>query len=407
MRILVGICGSIAAYKAFDLTRGFIKEGHEVRVVLTKGATEFVNPKVFSYLGAQEVYTHDSDFNHNDSKILHIELAKWMEHFCIFPASANTISKLAFGMADDLLTSTFLAKRNDTITSIYPAMNTFMWTHPITKENIDLLARITSSKNVFIHPPSSGDLACGDSGEGKAPDINKIINCLEAINPNLTENAPICLITTGATIAPIDPVRFVTNSSSGLTGFELAKNSLKRGFRTIVIAGLHSTNKLDDLKFLPGYELIRVKTTKDMLEAVLNYFDKCDYYISSAAVSDLEFPISDLKLKKDTLKNALPFELAPDILATVIKMKKESQKIVGFAAETNLDYETLNKKYKSKAVDLLVGTEVNNGLANSNEVKGFNNSFANYKFFKAGNIINEMTLNKKDLPDFIFNELKK
>lgn len=407
MRILVGICGSIAAYKAFDLTRGFIKEGHEVRVVLTKGATEFVNPKVFSYLGAQEVYTHDSDFNHNDSKILHIELAKWMEHFCIFPASANTISKLAFGMADDLLTSTFLAKRNDTITSIYPAMNTFMWTHPITKENIDLLARITSSKNVFIHPPSSGDLACGDSGEGKAPDINKIINCLEAINPNLTENAPICLITTGATIAPIDPVRFVTNSSSGLTGFELAKNSLKRGFRTIVIAGLHSTNKLDDLKLLPGYELIRVKTTKDMLEAVLNYFDKCDYYISSAAVSDLEFPISDLKLKKDTLKNALPFELAPDILATVIKMKKESQKIVGFAAETNLDYETLNKKYKSKAVDLLVGTEVNNGLANSNEVKGFNNSFANYKFFKAGNIINEMTLNKKDLPDFIFNELKK
>lgn len=407
MKILVGICGSIAAYKGFDLVRGLIKNGHTVRVVLTKGALEFVTPKVFTYLGAESVHTHHDDFINDEKGILHIELAKWMDHFCIFPASANTISRLAFGMADDLLTSVFLAKRENTVTSIYPAMNTFMWTHPITKENLNLLSRISLATNVFIHPPATGDLACGDQGEGKAPDIEKVINCIDAINININDKSKICLITTGATIAPMDPVRFVTNSSSGLTGFELAKESLRKGFRTIVVAGIHATSKLDSLLELPGYELYRVKTTRDMHDVVLRHFANCDYYISSAAVSDLEFPVSDSKIKKDQISNSLSFDLAPDILKSVIAIKKDHQKIVGFAAETNLDYETLAKKYKSKAVDLLIGTEVNNGLANTSEVKGFNNSFANYKFFKQEKIIKEQKLDKKDLPKNIFEELER
>lgn len=409
MKIVVGICGSIAAYKTFDLVRGLVKNGHEVKVILTKGALEFVKPNVFNYLGAVEVFLPHDDFENKKPNVLHIEIAKWMDHFCIYPASANTLSRLAFGMADDLLSSVFLAKRDETITSVFPAMNTFMWTHPITKENIDLLSRITLARNVFIHPPSHGLLACGDVGEGKAPDVQKVINCVEAINPNIKPDAPVCIITAGATIAPIDPVRFVSNSSSGLTGFELAKESLKKGLKTIVIAGIHATNKLDDLLDLPGYELIRVKTTKDMLAAVLTHFDKCSFYISSAAVSDLEFEVSESKLKKDSLMgsqaNALAYKLAPDILAEVLKLKSKNQKIIGFAAETNLDFQTLEKKWKSKPVDLLVGTLVNNGLTDNGELLGFNKSSASYKFFKNGKIVKEETMPKANLPAKIFTEL--
>ncbi|EQC47151.1 bifunctional phosphopantothenoylcysteine decarboxylase/phosphopantothenate--cysteine ligase CoaBC [Bacteriovorax sp. Seq25_V] len=410
MRILLGVCGSIAAYKTYDLARGLQKEGHEVKVVLTKGASEFVQAKLFKYLGVKEVYEYSDDFKNLTDSILHIELAKWAEHLAIFPASANTISKLAMGQCDDLLTSTFMAKRTDTIVSIYPAMNTFMWTHPITKENIDLIQRLYIAKNIFIHPPSEGLLACGDEGSGKAPDIQKVINCISAINPSIDSNSPLCLINTGATIAPIDPVRYVTNSSTGITGFQLAKEALKRGYRVVLIAGKNATSKIEDLAFLPGFESYRITTTRDMREKVLEYFDKADFYISSAAISDIEFSPSEQKLKKDKLENALFFNQAPDILKEMVERKtanKSAIRIVGFAAETDLSFEVLNKKWTRKPVDLLVGTLVHSGLCHDKKVSGFANNEASYKFFQNGEIILDEIIQKADLPSAIFRELEK
>ena len=410
MRILLGVCGSIAAYKTYDLARGLQKEGHEVKVILTKGACEFVQAKVFKYLGVQDVFDYSDDFKNLTTNILHIELAKWAEHFAIFPASANTISKLAMGQSDDLLTSTFLAKREDTVVSIYPAMNTYMWTHPITQENINLLERIYRAKNIFIHPPAQGLLACGDEGAGKAPDIQKVINCIGAINPAINDNSPLCLINTGATIAPIDPVRYITNSSTGLTGYQLSCEALRRGYRVILVAGNSATAQLDDLLGLPGFTLHRVTTTREMHEKVLQFIDHSDFYISSAAISDIEFSPSVQKLKKDTLENALYFNQAPDILAEMVERRNKLNlniKIVGFAAETDLSFEVLNKKWQRKPVDLLVGTEVHSGLCHNKEISGFANDEASYKFFKNGKVILEEKIKKAKLPELIFRELEK
>lgn len=401
MKIILGICGSIAAYKSIDLARGLSKKGHEVRVILTMGALEFVKPEVFGYLGI-ECFLPQDDFKNKD--VLHIDLAKWCDHLAIYPASANTLANLAFGKADDLLTSVFLAKRDETITSLYPAMNTFMYRHPLTQENMDLLKRIHKAGNLFIHPPAAGKLACGDTGEGKAPSIEKVINCIEGINPKINTDSKKVLITTGATIAPIDPVRFVTNSSSGKTGYELALEALKRGYRVHVIAGKSATTLLDDLLDLPGYELTRVTTTTDMKEAVAKYFNESDIYISSAAISDLEFDPHAGKMKKTQMSQALEYKKAPDVLKHVLGLKKH-QKIVGFAAETNLSHDVLNEKWERKPVDLLVGTQVHSGLCHNEQQQGFNTDQAHYKFFSAGSITLDSVMLKSQLPSEIFNRL--
>jgi phosphopantothenoylcysteine decarboxylase/phosphopantothenate--cysteine ligase len=401
MKILLGICGSIAAYKSIDLARGLCKKGHDVRVILTKGALNFVKPEVFKYLG-MKYYMPLEDFEHEN--VLHIDLAKWCDHLIVYPASANTLANMAFGKSDDLLTSVFLAKRETTLTTLFPAMNTYMYEHPLTKENMDLLERIHKSGNLFIHPPASGKLACGDQGSGKAPSVDKVINCIEAINPKITNNSKTVLITTGATIAPIDPVRFVTNASSGKTGYELAVESLKRGYKTHVIAGKNATSLLDDLKELPGYTLTRVTTTTDMKNTVEQHFDDADFYISSAAISDLEFDAHAGKMKKEQMSQALEYNKAPDILKHVISLKKD-QKIVGFAAETDLSYDVLSEKWQRKPVDLLVGTLVHSGLCHNEAQAGFNTDEAHYKFFAKGDITLDSRMPKAKLPKEIFNRL--
>jgi len=401
MKIILGICGSIAAYKSIDLARGLSKKGHEVRVILTKGALEFVKPEVFGYLGI-ECFLPQDDFKNKD--VLHIDLAKWCDHLAIYPASANTLANLAFGKADDLLTSVFLAKRETTITTLFPAMNTFMYRHPLTQENMDLLQRIHTAGNLFIHPPAAGKLACGDTGEGKAPSIDKVINSIEAINPKIKNDSPKVLITTGATIAPIDPVRFVTNSSSGKTGYELSVESLKRGYQTHVIAGKSATTLLDDLLELPGFSLTRVTTTNDMKAEVEKSFNQSDIYISSAAISDLDFDAHEGKMKKTQMSQHLEYKKAPDILKFVLELK-EHQKVVGFAAETDLSQQVLNEKWQRKPVDLLVGTQVHSGLCHDKEQQGFNTDQAHYKFFTEGSITLDAHMLKSQLPKEIFDRL--
>ncbi len=399
MRILLNVCGSISAYKALDISRGLVKAGHQVRVVLSQGAKQFVIPQVFKYLGVEEVYSPEDDFKFpskpSEGTVLHIELSKWCEKFVIAPLSANTLSKLAHGEASDLMLSTFLALGKNVPILLFPAMNEKMLENPLVKDNFSKLERLFP--NLMVCPTEYGELACGDMGKGKLLDVSKIIEIIPNISPVDTINQKHIVITTGATMAPLDPVRYLTNSSSGITGYYLALTSLSLGHRVTVIAGKESTHKLEYLVGLPRYKLIRAITTKDFLKSVTENIDDADCYISSAAIGDIEFDVCNEKIKKKALNDSIKINKSPDVLKSVLSTRKPGQKIVGFAAEVDLSEETLKMKWEDKPVDLLIGTKVHNGLTNSEKMEGFNNENANYKFFQDGNIIFDGPLSKAEL----------
>ena len=410
MRILIGVCGSVSAYKTFDIVRTWVKSGHEVKVILTRGATEFVKPQLYKYLGAKEVYSFSDDFNYpknemDKGNVLHIELANWCDRLIVCPLSANTLAKLAHGMSDDLLTSTFLAMDQKIPIILYPAMNSNMLTHPFTKENIDLVKKIKTLPQVFVHPTAKGMLACGVEGEGKLPDVELISETALLINPTKSANKKHIVITTGATISPLDPVRYLTNSSSGLTGFLIAQEALALGHDVTVIAGKSATKKLDFLNDQDGYKLERVITTTDMANAVTKVITTADAYISAAAICDLEFSSASDKLKKSALGNSLQTIQATDILAGVLGAKLEKLKVVGFAAETQLTQDMLFEKWNRKKVDLLVGTHVHSGLTDKQEQAGFGTNSAKYSFMKDGEIFFSGHLDKAKLPSKIFETL--
>ncbi len=401
MRILLGVCGSISAYKTLDIARGLVKAGHEVRVILSKGAKEFVVPQVFKYLGVEEVYNAWDDFQYpksslDKSNVLHIELAKWCDRFAICPLSANTLSKLAHGACDDLMSSVFLAMLDKPIL-LYPSMNTQMYKHPFTQENIDLVKKIASLPHVFVHPPAKGILACGDTGEGKLPSVEEILDNLPILQARTNESQKHLLITTGATIAPLDPVRYLTNSSSGITGFHLAAEALSQGHKVTIIAGKSATSRLEHFRASPDYSLKRVITTADMEKVVDEFINTADVYISCAAISDINFNCNNEKLKKDELNGSLAFNQSTDILAKVLNNKKDSLKVIGFAAETNLTEEVLLKKWNRKPVDLLIGTHVHSGLTGSEAQKGFGTNHAQYSFMENGKKTFTGPLKKEEL----------
>lgn len=399
MNILLGVTGSISAYRALDICRGLTKEGHNVKVILSRGAEEFVKYKTFYYLGAEKVYRSTDDFNPEKEpqvNVLHIELVKWCDKFIIAPASANTIAKLSQGFCVDLLSSCFLALGNKTCT-LFPAMNTNMLTHPITQKNLKTLHDLP---NIFIHPSDEGELACGDTGQGKLPKPEMI----SEIIPLITKNTPTkkVMITTGATIAPLDPVRFMTNPSSGLTGYELAKAYLQEGAQVTVVHGHNISEKIHYLKHLPNAELIEAHTTKDMLTAVKARFDYVDIYISTAAMSDIEFEFQGDKVKKSNLSKELKVNVAPDVLGTVLKTKTK-QKVVGFAAETSSDENIFKEKWERKPVDLLIGNLVSNGFQSAQQ--GFGHNGNTYFIVKNGKVIESKLLTKKELAKTIMEEL--
>lgn len=399
MRILLNVCGSISAYKALDISRGLVKAGHQVRVVLSQGAKQFVIPQVFKYLGVEEVYLPEDDFKYpsvpSNGTVLHIELAKWCEKFVVAPLSANTLAKMAHGEASDLMLSTFLALGQNVPILLFPAMNEKMLENPLVKENFSKLERLFP--NLIVCPTEYGELACGDMGKGKLLDVSKIIEIIPSISPLKLEEPKHLLITTGATVAPLDPVRYLTNSSSGITGYYLALKALSLGHYVTVIAGKDATSKLDYLIGLPGYKLIRDNTTRDFQKSVLENIEKADCYISSAAIGDIEFEVCEEKVKKKNLNESLKIKKSPDILKNVLAIRKPEQKVVGFAAEVDLSEEMLRMKWEDKPVDLLIGTKVHNGLTNSDKVQGFNNENAEYKFLQDGKIIFQGTLSKKEL----------
>ncbi|MBF0360033.1 MAG: bifunctional phosphopantothenoylcysteine decarboxylase/phosphopantothenate--cysteine ligase CoaBC [Oligoflexia bacterium] len=454
MKIILGVTGSIAAYKAYDIVRYWVKDcSHQVRVVLTSGALKFVVPEVFRYLGAKDVYGPMDDFDisltrnswdelyqeecdegeyecerierrqsKSHTSVLHIELAKWCDRIVIAPLSANTMARLSQGQAPDLLTSIFLAATSKAVI-LYPAMNTNMLDHSFTQENI---RRLKTLANVFVHPTAEGILACGDLGRGKLPDVN-VINELATIIPvdvdlsvEKRDKKKHILITTGATISPLDPVRYLTNSSSGITGYYLAKKFLQEGHKVTVIAGAKATAKLDYLQNIPEFNLIRVVTPNDMFEAVIDRVKECDAYISSAAIGDIEFNVSNKKIKKHTFTAPYKIEFKPsiDVLSEVLKIKRADQIVVSFAAECSECSEDsiFIDKWKNKQVDLLVGNFVDNGyvkvkndsnmgVAAGVEVgvpKGFVVEENEYYFVVDGHLKSSLILTKEELAKVIY-----
>jgi phosphopantothenoylcysteine decarboxylase/phosphopantothenate--cysteine ligase len=398
MNILLGISGSIAAYKAPDIARGLINQGHKVKVILTKGALEFVNPKVFKFLGVEATYLPTDDFNHDG--VLHISLSKWCDSFVIVPLSANTLSLLAQGGCSDLLTSVYLSLPPNKTKVLYPAMNTFMYANKITQNNLSLL----KDEQTYIVAPDSGVLACGDEGPGKLTDVRSIVEMIPTYG--LSQINKKVVITAGATLSNLDPVRYVTNPAKGGSAYLLAKEYLKAGYQVHVIQGQDVIMEFKYLTKHPNYSSEKVSTTKDLLQAVKNLNQQFDIYISPMAVSDIEFDYVDSKIKKSTLKGSFKFQFAADVLKFVVEHKLPHQKIVGFAAETDLQPTTLQEKLTRKPVDLLVANLVNSGF-NGSAKQGFGTKDGVYKLATPTNPNPpEQAFTKAQLAQLIVNLIK-
>ena len=344
--ILIGITGGIAAYKICELVRLFKKNGANVRVVATDAALHFVSELTLDTLSQEQVYTEQ--FNTQDRKPEHIALCDWADVFVIAPASANTIGKMANGICDNLLTSLVCAFQKQIF--VAPAMNTGMYNNFAVQKNIETI----KSYGTKIIEPESGFLACGTNGVGRLADINVIFETVrDYFNQNLFLKGKKIVITAGGTKENIDPVRYIGNYSSGKMGTALADKASLAGADVVLI----KTFELSRL-----YKTIDVKSASDMLDAVKKEFvdNNADILIMAAAVADYRPEVqADLKIKKEN-NDEITLKLVknPDILKEMCKIKKDSQQIIGFCAESNNLIENAKIKIKSKGCDYLVANDI-------------------------------------------------
>jgi phosphopantothenoylcysteine decarboxylase/phosphopantothenate--cysteine ligase len=344
-KIVLGITGGIAAYKAVELLRLLTKAGADVHVIMTRAAQEFIAPLTFQTLSANPVHTELFNLI-AEHEIGHISLADRADLFVIAPATANVIGKIAAGIADDMLTTTVMATKAPVL--IAPAMNVNMYTNPIYRDNEE---RLRSYGYLFV-PPEKGALACGWEGEGKLAAPESIFEAaVTAISPKSLSGQTI-MITAGPTREEIDPVRFISNHSSGKMGYALAKAAQRRGARVILVSGPVS---------LPApfaVELVRVESARDMQTAVMGQVDRCTVIIKAAAVADYR-PVerSGEKIKKQAPELSLQLVKTPDCLAALGALEKRPL-LVGFAAETRNLEEFAAKKLKEKNADILVANDV-------------------------------------------------
>lgn len=354
-KIVLGICGGIAAYKSAFLVRELIAAGAEVRVVMTASACEFITPLTFQALSGKPVRTEVFDAE-AERAMGHIELARWADYLVIAPASANTIAKMAHGQADDLLSTLYLV--TETPVLVCPAMNKSMWHHPATVANCEILTR----RGVQIVGPEEGSQACGEYGWGRLSDIEAILTALrlQAVSPILAGKK--VLITAGPTREYLDPVRYISNCSSGKMGYALAEAAHKAGAEVRVISGPVS------LSLHPEIALETVESAKEMDMLVQQYLEPGMIFIGCAAVADyhVENPASE-KIKKES-QSSLTLNLVknPDILTTVAASKKAAY-VVGFAAETSQVIEEARKKLVSKKVDMIIANQVGKGIGFDND----------------------------------------
>ncbi len=349
---MLGVCGGIAAYKSAQLASSLYKKGYDVHVIMTKNATEFITPMTFETLTHNRVSvgTFDRNFQYD---VNHISLAKRADLFVIAPASANCIAKFAHGLADDMLTTTFLATSCPKL--IAPAMNTGMLTNPITQRNIE----ICKEYGMTFVESDSGYLACGDVGKGRLAEIEDIEDAIESL---LITDKPLkgikVVVTAGPTQEDLDPVRFMTNHSSGKMGYAVARAARNLGSDVTLVTGPVSLRK-------PMFmNIVEVRTASEMFEAVNRLKNEYDILVKSAAVSDYRVEhVSDHKMKKQGNQLTIDFVMNPDILAHMGQSKKSHQVVCGFAMETEDLVENAMKKLVNKGADLIVANQLNEDCA--------------------------------------------
>ncbi len=340
-KITVGIAGGIAAYKTAELVSSLVKCGADVRVVMTASAQQFIGPVTFSALTNNPVYT-DMFVTPHVGGVTHIDLAQNTDLLVVAPATANIIAKAAHGIADDLLSAVVIAAGCPVM--FCPAMNTQMYQNPVVQQNIKKLRQL----GYCFVGPNSGKLACGTSGKGRMSEPQEIFKQIKNIFAPGDLSGLNVLVTAGPTREPLDPVRYLTNRSSGKMGYSLAKAAFERGAKVTLISGPVSLTNPS------GIEVENVETAEQMYNAVLAHFDSADIVIKSAAVADYRpKQVAAKKIKKHEQALVLELEKNPDILAELGRRKK-NQTLVGFAAETDNAEEYARQKLQQKNLDLLV-----------------------------------------------------
>jgi len=351
-KVALGISGGIAAYKAVEVLRGLQQAGCTVRVGMTKRACEFIQPLTFRALSGSHVIVDDYAPD-NPDPIAHITFSQTVDLFLIAPATANIIGKLANGIADDFLTSTYLASTSPVL--IAPAMNTSMWHHPATQRNL----RQLRSDGVHIIEPDDGEMACGTIGPGRLSEPERIVAAaLEILQSSEKASArdlagEHVLITVGATREAIDPVRFLSNNSSGRMGFAIAEAAKRRGARVTIVAGFTTT--------VPPHDavLVSVNSAAEMHAAVMNELSDASVFIGAAAVADYR-PVerSSRKIKKTQSSFSLELERTLDILRDVANAKQEGLLVIGFAAETENVLAYAREKLTAKNLDAIIANDI-------------------------------------------------
>ena len=370
-KILIIITGGIAAYKTLDLIRKLSKLNCEIKTILTKSGKEFVTPLSITSLSKNKVYT-DLFSVENESEMDHISLSRWSDLILVAPASSNFLTKISNGFSDDLAST--VIKASDKKVFLCPAMNVRMWEHASNKQSISTL----KSYGYRILGPEIGEMACGEFGEGKMLEVDEIINQLEIYFKQISKNKKLkAIVTAGPTQELIDPVRFITNRSSGKQGYEIANSLVENGFDTTLISGPTNLKPNDNLK------LIKVKTGEEMHKKTMELLP-CDLAIFTAAVSDFKvkkFNKEKIKKNKDL---SFDLDLNPDILELVSKSNKKPKIVVGFAAESENLFDNARSKLEKKGCDLIVANDVSN-----NEI-GFESDFNEvHLFYKDKNIDDE------------------
>lgn len=387
--VVVGVSGGVAVYKALDVISRLRKKDVEVHVIMTKSATEFVTPLSFQSL-SQNMVIIDMFAEPKAWEIQHISLAKKADLMLIVPATANIIGKVANGIADDMLSTTIMATKAPVV--FCPAMNTNMYENPIVQRNINLLKEFGYE---FIEP-ASGRLACGDEGKGKLQDTEIIAEeTLRRLHSTKDLLGKKVVVTAGPTMVPIDPVRILTNRSSGKMGYSIAEEARDRGAEVVLISGPTSLIKPN------GIKVIDIKTNEDMFNAIKNEFKDADIVIKSAAVADYKAKnYSNEKIKKTGDDLNLIFERDRDILKTLGDMKK-NQILVGFAAESSNLKENAKGKLERKNLDYIVANDI------SNQETGFASDENKVTIIsKSGEEVSLEKMSKREVAKNIFDIIK-
>ncbi len=356
MNVALGVGGGIAAYKSAELARALMERGMRVQVVMTQAAREFITPLTFASLTGRKVITglfsSESPEETLSSAVEHIAVAQDNDILVIAPATADLLARLAHGLADDFLTTLYLAFTGRVV--LAPAMNNNMWAHPATQENLAVLRK----RGHVIMEPEEGLLACGTTGPGRLAEPERIADAVAELGASLSFHArdlegETVLITAGPTQEPLDPVRYISNRSSGKMGYALAEAAVQRGAKVILISGPV------ELREPRGVRVVHVRTAREMHDAVMKHLSETGLIVKAAAVADYHLSqIPRNKIKKTAMRMSLDLDPTPDILAE-LGQKKGDRLLIGFAAETENLIESARQKLESKNCDMVVANLVN------------------------------------------------